>query len=156
MLSLRTLVLLSVAVVAPACLDAPSFESAASASDDGEAERSSDGDAGEATAVDASAAPPSPSPGGTGGKPDAGGTNAPPTPPAPPANGCASKVGVCCGTVACIGCSNPESGDCRECEEACAPGEVCCKKGGPPRCRAPSHKKGNGHGNDKGKHDDDC
>jgi type IV secretory pathway VirB10-like protein len=48
---------------------------------------------------------------------------------------CKARHGaVCCGTVTCVDCKNEESGDCRECERACRPGEICCKRGGPPRC----------------------
>jgi hypothetical protein len=55
--------------------------------------------------------------------------------PTPASNGCpGANDGVCCGRVVCIGCETSESGDCRECEKACAPGEICCKRGGPPRC----------------------
>lgn len=39
---------------------------------------------------------------------------------------------MCCGDLLCVGCSKNQ--DCKECEDKCKVGEVCCNKGGPLRC----------------------
>lgn len=59
-----------------------------------------------------------------------------PAPDSGPGPQCvASGARICCGAVACDGCVSAQSGDCAECASACAPGQLCCKRGGPPRCK---------------------
>lgn len=57
--------------------------------------------------------------------------------PGPAPVPCAPGAGaVCCGAVVCVGCSPTKAGDCKECLQTCTAGQLCCKRGGPPRCKA--------------------